>query len=95
MNVSHLQDIQDPDVALDQPTVEGIILIARDLFGTAAKTAIARCALVARSEGKEEAYGLWLSAFKRLDDDGREACGDGDMDGSAEPAPPPGTSIAD
>jgi hypothetical protein len=88
MNVSHLPEIfRYPDVAFDRPAVEGVIAVTRDLFGTSAKTVIARCALVARSEGSEEAYRFWLSAFKVLDTEGQMASAGGGIDGSAEADP--------
>jgi hypothetical protein len=40
--------------------------VSRDVFGTEAVTAAARCALVARNEGRDSDYRFWLAVFNDL-----------------------------
>jgi hypothetical protein len=63
------------DVSIDTPlhlsemdgiAIEKAIDVSREIFGDAAISAVARCALLARQEGRTADFKFWLAVFYRL-----------------------------
>ncbi|MEX2744555.1 hypothetical protein AB3480_25105 [Rhizobium mongolense] len=51
-------------------TIEAAAAAAASLYGACAKTAVAWCAIHARSDGRRGDFGFWVRVFRHLGDDG-------------------------